>query len=65
MATYKITSDRPGEPTMYMCSTSTIPADATLNAELPNAEAGTIVHTAGYTAAKQKGIDESWVDMLN
>lgn len=61
MADYKITSDRPGEPTMILISDANIASDALIDAVVgSNAEPGTVVHTAGYGVMKQKGLDGSW-----
>lgn len=37
--------------------------DAAINAAIPNAEAGTIMYTAGYKKLKQKNLTGSWVEI--
>lgn len=37
--------------------------DAAINAALPNAEAGTVIYTAGYGVVKQKNLNGEWVTM--
>lgn len=44
----KATTDRPGGATWVMVTDAEIASSNTLNAALPNAEPGTVAHTAGY-----------------
>lgn len=61
MTDYKITSQEPGNPTTVMVSAELIADDAAIAARFPNADVGTILHTAGYGVMKQKGLDGTWV----
>jgi len=55
---------RPGEPKTYLVTAAEIAgSDADLNAALPDAEPGTVIATAGYTAMKQKAADGAWVSI--
>ena len=60
---YKITSQEPGNPTMVMVSAELIADDAAIAARFPDADVGTILHTAGYGVMKQKGLDGSWAEI--
>ena len=51
-----------GEPAMYLGTSADVSgSDSTINEALPNADAGTMICTAGYGTIKQKAADGSWV----
>lgn len=60
MANSILTSGGYGQPAVFLVTDDVIASDNTIEAELPNQQPGTIVHTAGYAVIKEKGLDGTW-----
>ena len=64
MADYFFTTDKQGFNNTIMVSEALIDSsDAAINAALPTAKPGDLIHTAGYGKMKQMDLDGSWAEL--